>query len=76
VVLLPRERWCPSVVSGEGVDPGAMALDLVVVAIFLVALVASLDHVVKVFTGGRGKGVAGLSRADFDDAQGCLQRKP
>jgi hypothetical protein len=53
-----------------------MALDLVVVAIFLVALVASLDHVVKVFTGGGGKGVAGLSRADFDDAQGCLQRKP
>jgi glycerol-3-phosphate acyltransferase PlsY len=53
-----------------------MALDLVVAAISLAAMVASLGHVVKVFTGGGGKGVAGLSGADFDDAQGRLQRKP
>jgi hypothetical protein len=43
------------------VDPGAAALDLVVVAISLAGLVASLDRVVKVFAGGGGKGVAGLA---------------
>jgi hypothetical protein len=63
------DAWCfcrvrdgaPLSVSGEGVDHRAAALDLVVAAISLAGLVASLSHVVKVFVGGGGKGIAGLS---------------
>jgi hypothetical protein len=57
-------------------DPGAVALDLVVAASSLAGLIASLSHVVKVFARGGGKGIAGHSRADFDDAQRCLWGKP
>jgi glycerol-3-phosphate acyltransferase PlsY len=48
------------------VDPEVA--DLVVAAISLAGLAASLGHVVKVFVGGGGKGVARLSGVEFGDA--------